>query len=278
MIRASIALIATLSASVSLAQTTAARTAAAQSAPTAPMLATRRDALIAFGLPASEPAMRLGERASERCGRAPGTTICAIAAAAYDLAAARAEFGAAEALARATSVPPVRLEGARGLAEARLLVPALAAQLDALERRIRTVTGAEAEARTTLARLLTERLRTEGSTIRTLARVAEGAPAPTGSPLARAQALVDAAIEESVREDDAYVGRTRRSSAGSRSRDRAAAAAAIAHALPARITSLPEPDRGRYLASLEAAGRLSDADARLDALLDLMSELDARGP
>jgi len=240
-------------------------------------LRARREGLVAFGVPPEDSAMRLADRALERCVRTPTSAFCSLADAAFDLAAARVEEGDAESVARAFELEPVRCAGEAGLAEARSIVPGIAPRLADADRRLRAADERSRPALTMLVRIVRELAVTRASTARTLERVAAHAtPAPESAALERARTLVDETIVEASAADDEYVGRHRRGTARSRERDRVAATATLLRSLPARIAALPESERAALTARFEAARAIVDSDAKLDALVDLAGEIDAR--
>jgi len=255
-----------------------ARSAAADE-PSPVALRDRRETLLAFGVSAADTALRLGERALERCVREPRSAFCSLAAASFDLAAARVEEGEAESLARSLGVTPVRCAGEAGLAEARAIVPMIARRLAEAERRLRAAPEnprSERAALVMLGRILRELALTRTSTARTLERIAaQSTPAAEDAALERARAVADEAIEEATRADDEFVGRHRSGTARSRTRDRAAAIAGLEGGLRRRIAALPEGTRTTYSARLEAAVAITDPDGKLEALLDIVGDLDA---
>lgn len=247
---------------------------------TAPALEERRAALLAYGVAPSDAAMELGASATARCARSPEGVACAIAEAAYDLAAARTALAAAERLAAERGGRRIRLEGSAGLSAARVRLPALASRLDRAIERAQRATGPEARAAATLVRLLEELLRTRGSTEATLAALTPDATssnaAAEAAALAEAQSLVDRAIAESRDADDAYLARRRSSGERQRAQDRVAAAGVMLRSIPRRIAELPEAERAGPTASYEAAVALADFEARFEALFDLAAEVEVR--
>lgn len=241
--------------------------ATAESTPSA--LATRRAALIGFGVAADDAALVQGERAASRCESSP--VHCEIAASAFDLAAARLEFRVALELSRSLGVRPTVPPRERAFTLAAQDAPDALAAL----RRAEAASASRPDGLTTtwlrLARVV---VHTRVAAVEIVAALSSRRVAPeAGDSLEQAQALARAGVTRAVADEDAY--RARRRAPRDATATQLTAARSLAAGIEARIADLAT-ERVRFTEALARARAIEDPGARLDALMDLQGDLETR--